>query len=465
MSATPPVPAQASNASRFGLLAFLVVLLAVVLREQFVLTGIVDYPLAGDVRDYYAYAWNLAEHGVFSRVLPGTGAPVADAYRTPGFPWLLAICLRIWPEDPASPVLGMWYPVALQLQVLLGSASVLLAMLLARRCVAANWALLAGLLLALWPHHIAATGTLLSEVAFGCALLAALYASARAWQSPGRGWWIAAGAGFGYAYLVNPLVALLPLLFAACAWRQRRRTGAALLALVFLLPVAALAWRNAGLPAEPHPPIGRAALNFVQGSWPNYHAAHSRYRSGDPVAIAIMDEINREAVLLEQRPRDGARTLLARFASAPFGYLRWYAWDKPWLLWDWNIRIGHGGFYFQDVRHSSLERPPLRELLLGFRALNPLFSLLALLGSLAWIVRRGARAEDAASSLVAATLLYLTAIHVVFQAEPRYANAYRGIEAVMVVVVLAWLAARLPRPGHAAKADPAESDVSRHPAR
>ena len=111
--------------------------------------------------------------------------------------------------------------------------------------------------------------------------------------------------------------------------------------------------------------------------------------------------------------------------------------------------------------------PPLRQFFAGFAALNPVFTLLALLGSLAWVVRRGKRAEDAASTMVAATLLYLTAIHVVFQAEPRYANAYRGIEAVMVAIVLAGISARLrrPRPGPAAKPDPAESDVSRHPAR
>jgi hypothetical protein len=445
LSATTRDTTAGARKSRFGLLACMVVLLALVLREQFVLTGTVDYPIAGDIRDYFSYAWNLVQHGTFSRVPPDTGIPIADAYRSPGFPWLLAACLQLWPQDPNAATLGTWYFAALQIQVLLGTTSVLLTILIARLCAPDAWALVAGLLLALWPHHIAATGTLLSELAFGFALLAGLYCSGMAWKSDRKSWWIAAGAVFGYAYLINSLILFFPLMLVAAAGWKRRRTGAALLALVFLLPVALLAWRNAGIPTASDAPIGRAALNFVQGSWPNYHAAHVRYRSGDPVAVAIMDEINREAILLDRHPARGIREIGARLATAPLGYLRWYAWDKPWLLWDWNIRIGHGGFYFQDVLHSPLDRNPLRSLFRGFKALNPVLTLLALLGGIAVLVAGGKAGTGPASRIVAGLVCYLTLIHVVFQAEPRYANAYRGIEAVMVVMALAWVADRLAR--------------------
>jgi hypothetical protein len=314
----------------------------------------------------------------------------------------------------------------------------------------------AGVLLALWPHHIAATGTLLSEVAFGFTLLAGLYCGGMAWKSNRKAWWLACGACFGYAYLVNSLVVFFPLLLAAAAAWKRHRAGAGLLALAFLLPVVLLAWRNAGIAPAADAPIGRAPLNFVQGSWPNYHKAHSLYYRGDPTAVAIMQEIDREAALLEQDPREAARQISARLASAPLWYLRWYAWDKPRLLWDWNIRIGHGGFYFQDVRRSPLDRSPLRPLFQGFKALNPVFTLLALLGGIAVLADARWRGGTAAR-IVAAMLWYLTLIHVVFQAEPRYANAYRGIEAVMIVVALAWCAGFLRRlRGRAAKGDQPE---------
>ena len=426
--------------SRFGLLLFLVVLLAFAIREQFVLTGIVEYPIRGDIREYFAYAWNLIQHGSFSHVLPGTGAPVPDAYRSPGYPWLLAACLELWPQDPAMTSLGTWYPMALQLQVLLGTSSVLLAVLVARTWLAEGWALLAGLLLALWPHHIAATGALLSEVVFGFALLAGLYCLAKGWQNDAKGWWAAAGAVFGYAYLVNPLILFFPVLLAgAAAWQRRRPAAVALLA-TFLLPVALLALRNAGIPQAQDAPTGRAAINFVQGSWPNYHAAHSRYYTHDPVAVAIMEEITREAVLLEKRPAEGLAIIGARLAGDPVGYLRWYAWDKPWLLWDWNIRLGFGGFYFQDVRHSPLDRNPLRVTSSLLETLNPAMTLLTLLGSLVMLLSPRASTPMPAKC-VAGLALYLTLIHLVFQAEPRYANAYRGIEAILVMAALSAITA------------------------
>jgi len=434
-------PAAGARRSRFVLLACMVVLLAFVVREQFVLFTIVDYPILGDIKQYFAYAWNLVHHGVFSAVLPGAGSPVPDAYRSPGYPWLLAACLELWPQDPALTSLGTWYPMALQLQVLLGTSSVLLVVLIARTWLADAWALFAGLLLALWPHHVAATGALLSEVVFCFALLAGLYCLVKAWQKDAKGWWAAAGGTFGYAYLVNPVILFFPMLLAGAAAWQRRRPGAVALLATFLLPVALLALRNAGIAHPPEAPTGRAAVNFVQGSWPPYHAAHSRYYARDPVAIAIMHEIRREAALLEKRPVEGLTAIGARFARDPGEYLRWYAWDKPRLLWDWSIRIGWGGFYFQKVRNSSLDRNPLRLLADCYRLMNPVLTLATLLGSLVFLLSWRAPAPMQARC-VAALAVYLTLVHVVFQAEPRYANAYRGIEAILVAAVLSEFARR-----------------------
>jgi hypothetical protein len=61
-------------------------------------------------------------------------------------------------------------------------------------------------------------------------------------------------------------------------------------------------------------------------------------------------------------------------------------------------------------------------------------------------------------------VLYLTAVHVVLQAEPRYSIAYRPEEVLLAVTALAWLAARvvrLRRPPAAADATPAAVDESR----
>jgi hypothetical protein len=76
------------------------------------------------------------------------------------------------------------------------------------------------------------------------------------------------------------------------------------------------------------------------------------------------------------------------------------------------------------------------------RFLNPVLSLLAL-GGMAAMLAGGLRRKSwapAAALATGAIAHYLTAIHAVFQAEPRYANAYRGIEILLVVTALKLLA-------------------------
>ncbi len=418
-----------------------VVLLAFLVREYFVLATIVDIPIRGDIREYALYAWNLFHHGVFSMAEPQAAVPIPDAYRSPGYPWLLALCMFARPQGQE------WYPLALQMQVVLGTATVGFTLLLAKRWLSLYWTIAAGLLLALWPHHIAATGALLSEVAFGFTLLTALYYFARAMESSRRGFLVLAAAVFGYAYLINPLIALFPPMLALLVWREKGRTRALLFAGIFLLPLLVFGLRNVQLDdggnSNAHR-AGRATVNFVQGSWPQYHQAWQTQRFGDPIGIAITQAISTEIATLHSDPRAGIAIIASRFATDPGYYIAWYLWKKPALLWDWNLGIGPGGVYFLVVRNSPLETHPLLHwcsIILHF--LNPVLSIMALGGALFTLsggVRRRSWAPPAALA-TAAIALYLTAVHTIFQAEPRYANAYRGIEVLLVMSFLHLLVA------------------------
>lgn len=419
--------------ARFVLLSTLVVLLAFAIREHFVLTTIVDVPIRGDIRDYVSYAWNLLHHGVFSSVPPQVEPPPPDSYRSPGYPFLLALCMALRPESAG------WYGLALQAQVVLGSATVLLAMLLARCWLRPAWSVLAGFLLALWPHHVAATGILMPEVLFGFTLVAGLYCFARGWVSRRAGWFMATGAVFGYACLVNPLLVLFPPCLAALMWLKKERIGAAFVLGMFLLPVAGFALRNAQLDDTVKGSAGRAAVNFVQGSWPQYHDAQAWFRDGDPTAVAIMDEIDRETRLLQQDSIQGLKAIGGRLANDPWGYASWYA-RKPWLLWDWNIRVGAGSFYFLEVKRSPLDTSPvLRTLASTMRTLNPLLSALTLASALGLLLFGWRRETWVPAVATGALAAYFTLLHMVLQAEPRYAIAYRGIEAVLVATALSFL--------------------------
>jgi hypothetical protein len=427
----------APRAPRFGLLLGLLALLAFALRENYVFGTLVDVPIRGDIREYVACAWNLVEHGVFSTTFP-PHPPVADSYRFPGYPWLLALGMQLFPQDPSWSRIGAWYPFVIQAQVLLGTATCVLVALLARQWLKPAWAIAAGMLLALWPHHIAASDTMLSEVLFGFTLVAGLYAFARGSRDDRAGWHAASGAAFGYAFLVNPLILLFPPALALWLARAGHRRAAIVLLGVFLLPVVGMSVRNASLdPAQAHGSRQRAALNLVQGSWPNYHAAANH--RGDPVAIAIMQEIGVETAELQRDPGDGLARIWRRTAADPAFHAEWYL-AKPWLLWGWQIRLGATDINVLPVHDTPLERNPLlRGIVAGYRIANPVLTTIMLLCAFVLFVAGLRRRIGPPAFATAALALYLTAVHEVLQAEPRYATAYRGIEAVLLATALAWI--------------------------
>ena len=420
------------SSPRPGLLLALVVLLALAVRENFALTSIVEVPIRGDIRDYVNYAWNLIHHDIFSLAPPDPATPMPDSYRSPGFPWLIAACMAVLPNSG-------WYFLALQAQILLGTATVALVGLLGRIWLPGWAALLAAALLALWPHHIAASGALLSEVLFGFTLVAALYLFEQKK-------WMAAGAMFAFSFLVNPLIALFPPVLAATGWRRFGRRNLTIFMIAFLIPVAAWSARNALMDHNATARTGRLAANLVQGSWPLYHAAYRASFAGIPEAKALLAHMGEEEQLLAENPAEGLREIGHRFARAPMAYLAWYGIQKPWNLWGWNIQMGWGGPYFLEVERSSLERVPvLRAIKQGFEFVNPALTLLMALGIMMTVYSACRQRRTDVGLDICLLALYLTALHAVLQAEPRYANAYRGIEALLVSAALVGLVSAIAR--------------------
>jgi hypothetical protein len=412
------------------LLAAAIAVLALLLRLQFVQLSVVEFPLGGDSRQYVAYALNLHEHHVFSKAVPGERV-APDDYRGPGYPWLLAAAMEVRGVQGDS-----WYRLALQWQCLLGAATVVLMLVMARGWLVATASLVPAILLALWPHHIVASSALLSEVLLGFALLAGLALAALAHGRKSTPVAVGASLCFALANLVNPAMLMLPPALAVVFWRDRLVRPALLLA---LLPLAVSgAWQLRSVEPPPSGQPGRAALNLVQGSWPVMHVAWQQSRI-DPEAARIITEMDTEALQLANDPKAGMARLARRFADAPGYYLRWYLVEKPYLLWDWDIRVGAGGVYVNSIRNSPLESNPLLSAsTAALRAANPLIFLLAALEALrlAWACLRR-RSPPAAGVLCAVAFCYFTAVHLVFQAEPRYAIAYRPEELLLAGAALA----------------------------
>lgn len=423
---------------RFHLAAALIAALALLLRIIYHLGADPLTHIAGDINDYVHYAWNLGHHGVYSSApIDPSAIPKSDSFRPPGFP--LFLLLSMWFTSFGTG----WLKTAYALQILLSSATVLITILLGREWMKPAYALTAGLLLALWPHHIVFASTLLSETLLAFCLVLALWLTAVAKRKASVTLAVAAGLAFGAATLVNSLVTLFPILVAMATWSHGMRKQTVVLLATFILLPMGWALLSPASDEENRTNAHRAVVNFVQGTWPQYHEAWQA-RNHDVAAKSTMYAIDAEISLVTESRRAGIGAIAERMSHEPTSYVRWYVIEKPYLLWDWDIRLGWGGAHFLPVEATPLERHPV--LLLAhdsIKAVNPgLFALAGFSSSifiLSWIRRRPL---PFAGLLVALFVIYVTCLHAALQAEPRYSIPYRPEQLLLACsalsMVIAW---------------------------
>ena len=439
MRATDPT----SGNHRFWPLAlFAIALLALVLRVYYVRTAVVDHPIRGDAAQYYAYALNLNLHGVFSKDAPDAATIIPDNYRDPGYPLFLSVWMKAFGWADA------WYAAVLLVQAVLGALTVALAAQLGRYWLAADWAIGAGLLMAVWPHSITIAGYLLSETLFGflCALGMLLCAHACRSENSGRA--LASGLVLGAAALTNAV--LLPfgvLLAGFLAWRKLapRKICMALAVGALLLP-GAWAIRNMQVasPADGNSSKDRALETLVVGTWPNYDSAWHDSISGDVAAKAsaqvTLRRVDEEFSALQASPMQGAQMILQRFGAHPWRYVVWYLLEKPQALWGWDIQIGQGDIYVYPTTNAPFQVNPAWIALAAIcHALNFLLQLLAL-ASL-FCARRSLAGEtrESRSALISVICLvvFATLVYTALQAEPRYSIAFRPFEFLLAATTVA----------------------------
>jgi 4-amino-4-deoxy-L-arabinose transferase-like glycosyltransferase len=416
----------------------LVTLVAMGLRWYYLCHAMVYGPVRGDAVQYYAYAWNLVHHGVFSQAHPGSSLVVSDSFRDPGYPVFLALWMRLFSDFSA------WYAAVLLAQAMLGALTVTLLVMAARRWIADRWVLAAGLVIAAWPHSITIDSFLLSETLFGFLCALALLLASRALQRARPSWTTAAGLAFGMAALTNAILVPFGVLLAGALYLRRHLTKRAAAVLAMSALALPLAWgiRNAQLPSGPSS-SGRAMINLVQGSWPTYHSAYLQAVSGDPEGSRIMHEIGHESDVMRREPTEGLRLMAHRMAAAPLHYVAWYL-GKPALLWDWSIRMGQGDIYVYPTINSPMDSNPLLRAWVSIcHGINTLLMLLAFAGCIAALVRGRCAPTGFVTGLL---LVYVTVLYSVLQAEPRYSIPFRGMEILLAChalqLLVEWLKSR-----------------------
>jgi hypothetical protein len=430
-------------AARTALLVGGITFAALLIRLYYVRTAIVVHPLRGDALQYFAYALNLVDHHVFSSVPPG-GMAQPDSFRDPGYPAFLALMVSLFGRQQA------FYLAVLDAQCALSAITVAVYAWLAHHWMGLVAAVGVGLGLALWPHLITLSGNVLSETLAGFLFAAGVLTMQITIDRASRRWAIVAGAAFAAAALTNAvLLPLAPLFAFVAAWRDRPRRPIWLaLLLAATLPCAGWIIRGATLPPTLEA-SDRIAMNFAQGSWPEYHP--SWYKAvvlKDVDASAVLFVIDKDVHRMSTQPAEGLRVIAQRMEDSPARYVAWYM-SKPVELWGWAIGIGAGDIYTFPTLNSPLSgRGILRASTDIMYLASPLVMLLAAIGIGVTIVQ--ARRQQPALLFVAVSIVFVTAVFAILQADARYAAPYRGAEFVMTAVAasrLIRLAVRIPQTG------------------
>jgi hypothetical protein len=408
--------------------------LALLVRLCYVHSAVVVDPIRGDAVQYVIYAINLLDNHVFS---VQTEAPLlADGFRDPGYPSFLAVVMTMAGRQQG------FYLAVLDLQCVVSAATVAMYIVLARRWLGFAAAVAVGLGVTFWPHAITLAGYLLSETLLGFLFVLALVLLQAASDRRSLCLGAASGLAFAAAALTNAtLLPVLPVFALVALWRDRgRRAMWSMVLLGALIPATAWSIRGANLSSAATDGAGdRIAMNFVQGSWPEYHAAWSAtVIKREDAPRAVLDAIDTDYKRLHDDRRAGLAAIFDRLSSEPLRYTLWYL-GKPVELWGWQIGIGNGGIYVFPTLQSPLSgHGPLRVTTDLLIIANPWLMAFAFTGLL--VVIATARNRPAPFVLGAFAVALLTAVFTVLQADARYAAPYRGMEWILAAAGWTWLA-------------------------
>jgi 4-amino-4-deoxy-L-arabinose transferase-like glycosyltransferase len=429
-----------------------VILAAAYLRGMDVLWTVPDLPYRADAAQYYNYAYNLRQHGVYSHVIAYSGGkqvvPEPDALRTPGYPLFLTLFVDGPPHAQIFDTVFAW-------QALLGTLSVLLTFLLFQRMAPPWVAVTAALLVAISPHLVNTTVYLLSETLFTLLLLAALWVFSL--QLRGPRWFLPAlfscGALLGMATLTRPVVELFPLLAALLLclcypWRQAAK-GAGVLLLGFALlwlPWIARNHLSVGDNGDPTVMVESMAVGLYPdleyGDDPASRGQPNRF---DPRHAEIAKDLGTVWAEFERRMREDTAD-----------EIEWYLIGKPLELWSWDLIDGGGDVFMYPVLRSPYSSSvPFIVTHALMRVLHWLLAALALASCL-WVWLPAANRYLQAGPLLlarlaASLLLYNTAVLMLLAPFARYSIPFLPLQYGMaaLAVYIGWSGLQKLRAGRA----------------
>ncbi|MBI9082565.1 MAG: glycosyltransferase family 39 protein [Desulfobacterales bacterium] len=376
-----------------------------------------------DAKSYVQYANNLVDYSTFSKS-SGNSSPEPDSFWAPGYPAFLAASII------AAKNLGInSYILVMSSQVVLGVLISVLTLLIGRLFLSKAWSILAAVLVSFSPHMISLGGYLLTETLFSFLLLAAIYSFSIAYIDRKWSAFIVSGLFFGLSYLVNPVIFFAPILlvlvsgylFASSKSELSVSIKLKLISCLIVFFVIAGAWsvRNKiSVKSGQLSGSNRLFINLVIGSHSNFYDIW-RTNNRDPENPATKD-----SKVLKGSYSGFIKLLLERAIQHPGHYAKWYLIDKPILLWSWNILIGQGDIFVYPVKVSIYDKSRIAlATYFTMRSIHYWLFGFAVVGII--FLFKGTSAIPHTPIFLYITLIYISAVYVVTQSEPRYSIPMR----------------------------------------
>jgi 4-amino-4-deoxy-L-arabinose transferase-like glycosyltransferase len=399
----------------------LLLCIALVARLSYVANTEVYKPIREDARYYTIYANNLVHHGVFSKQI--ALEPTPDSFWAPAYPALLAAILYL--ADAKH-----FYVSTLFVQAILGALISAMVFAIGIHFLPLWAAAGAGILTACSPHLISLGGYVLTETLFAFMLVSFLLVYVCAIKTQKTVWYGLAGILAGISYLVNPVVFFLPFLMVIPfflrpkeAKPSRGTRGKKMITVflaTFMLPFLLWSVRNhLNVPSTASSSADRALANFIIGA---HHDFFDIWQANprDPNNPADID-----TKTVNGSWSKFIRILSQRIYVSPGHYAKWYLYDKPKLLWSWNIMVGQGDIYVYPVITSWFNTSKPASLVhLIMKSIHGWLLFLGTLG-LIFIFKKTRRSRDEMAIAVYVMVVYVSAVYVILQAEPRYSIPLR----------------------------------------
>jgi len=392
------------------------------IRLLYVISLDISAPIRGDAYAYVQYAANIIEHGVFSK--SDSPSPLPDSYWAPGYPFFLVLCSLL------GTIIGVgFYPVALFFQALLSAATSALAFSTARLVMPRAAAFAVAILTIISPHLMTHTGYILSETLFTFLLMVAVFCYLKALKKQNSLWLAGvSGLAFGLAYMTNPVMLFVPVIFALLFFifsylnkntiKARKFVGVFLG--LFLIFVCSWTIRDkVSVPKNQLSSSDRAFENLIIGAHSNFHDIW-RANPRDPLNPYEIDYKK------YKNDRSGFYTELgARIAEHPQHYFYWYLVKKPLELWGWDILVGYGDVYVYNVNSSLYQKSNVALVsLVIMKQLHYWLFASAILG-LYFAVKEKDPIQRQTILSIYLCILCISAIYVVLHSDARYSVPLR----------------------------------------